>query len=177
MANDCRIRNAKLEDAWPLANMHVTAWRETYADVMPTDFLEALDPKERAERRRAHLEREAAGNAKHHTLVIESPKGEIIGFAAGGVARTNDFGVDVDGELYALYLLKTWHNQGWGALMLRRLREWMRASGYRRWGLWVIEQNPTRRFYEQHGFALIPATKEADFGGRRVSEVAYAGKI
>ena len=45
-----RVREARRGDEPAVAEVHVRSWQEAYRDLMPAEFLAALDPRERAER-------------------------------------------------------------------------------------------------------------------------------
>ncbi len=91
-----RIREAVLEDAEGIARVHVDSWRTTYKGIVSETVLQQLSYEQRAENWRR-------GIGKNALYVAEDESGRIVGFATGGKERTGNY--DVDGELYAIYLL------------------------------------------------------------------------
>jgi hypothetical protein len=51
--------------------------------------------------------------------------------------------------------------------------DWLLKKGYRSLALWVVEQNPSRAFYERIGGRALGLSKVLEFGGRKVTDVAY----
>ncbi len=47
---EARIRRASMDDAEIIAQLHVDAWRESYASLMPPEALSLLSVEEQAER-------------------------------------------------------------------------------------------------------------------------------
>ena len=45
-----RLREARRGDELAVAELHVRSWQEAYRELMPAEFLAALDPRERAGR-------------------------------------------------------------------------------------------------------------------------------
>ena len=45
-----RLREARRGDEMAVAELHVRSWQEAYRELMPAEFLAALDPGERAGR-------------------------------------------------------------------------------------------------------------------------------
>ncbi|GMA88663.1 hypothetical protein GCM10025868_39130 [Angustibacter aerolatus] len=66
--------------------MHNQAWRETYAGLMPADFLAGLDDARSVARWRERLEHPAPHVAVHVALA----DGAVIGFATAGRTRDTD---------------------------------------------------------------------------------------
>ncbi len=50
------LRNARPDDVGAIAVVHVRSWQATYAGHFPDDFLDALDPAQRAEGWRRYFE-------------------------------------------------------------------------------------------------------------------------
>ncbi|MGZ3699452.1 MAG: N-acetyltransferase family protein, partial [Bdellovibrionota bacterium] len=92
------------------------------------------------------------------------------GFASGGARRD---GLDYDGEIYAIYLLRDFKNSGLGGILFRESLEALKRRGFSGAGLWVLERNPTRAFYEKMNGCLLPEKKETKIGSKTHTEVAY----
>jgi ribosomal protein S18 acetylase RimI-like enzyme len=155
------IRRATLEDAPALARVHVQTWLETYAGLLPQGVLDSIS----VEARRQQWEQAFA--RENHVLVVELGDA-VVGFASVGQPR--DEGVDV--ELFTLYLLKAHQGQGWGRALWDAALEAARTRGARTLGLWVLESNPTRGFYERQG-GVLGERKTELIRGAPVNEVYY----
>jgi len=135
------IREATLADAEAAAACHIACWREAYADVVAPHVLaqRTSDLNERTGRWR-HI---IASFPPRWLAVAEA--GDVVGFSAAGPGRDDD--VDVELELYALYVRAVHHGTGLADRLLRQ------AIGDAPAYLWVFEANPrARAFYARHRF-------------------------
>ena len=161
------IRAAARGDAASIARVHVDAWRSTYAGIVPQTFLDEL----------SYARREAfwAGvldesGTDHGLFVAQDPKEGIIGFAHGAPERPAR--PDYAGELYAIYVLKAFQGRGVGRDLVLAVVDWFIGHGIRSMLVWVLVDNPSRRFYERMGGRQLD-TKRIDLGGAALDEVAY----
>ena len=130
-------------DAEQLALVHVQAWRETYGDAMPEEFLDGATQKQAQRWTRRLTEPEFEGRVR-----VARHRDRIVGFALCGPA------VDEQGhpavreeQLFAIYVLAEWHDLGVGQALLDA------CLGDRSAQLWVAENNQRARlFYERNGF-------------------------
>lgn len=140
------IRPAAPADAPAIAHVHVTGWRETYAGLMPEDFLARMTADAARERRTANWT--AAANDPAQVVLVAEEQGQIAAFASGGPARDHP---GVDAELYALYALNAVHGQAIGRALLSALAQELKARGSRSLALWVLDANPARGWYARRG--------------------------
>lgn len=139
------IRKASFSDAGWIAKVHVDAWRTTYNGVVPDAYLASLSYGEREQRWRSRIE-----NERNLVLVAEDEIAkQIVGFVSGGEVRSND--PEYDGELYAIYLLEGYRGKGLGRKLVLYLVKKLREGRYNSMLVWVLAQNPYRRFYEKLG--------------------------
>jgi ribosomal protein S18 acetylase RimI-like enzyme len=137
------------DDAEALGAMHVQAWCETYAGLVPQHVLDNLDRAARGRRWR-----EAIGSDAHVFLVRDV--GAIVGFGACGPPRDND--LPYAGEIGALYVLRQAQRRGIGRALMDAMARDLAAAGRGNAALWVLHGNmPAQRFYEA-------------LGGRKVAE-------
>ncbi len=165
------IRPARLLDARAIAGVHVTSWRETYRGIIAETYLEARTPENRTEMWHLALDNMARNCV---FLVVEDAAGEIVGFAYGGPARDSDFGQS--GELYAMYLLKSYQGRGTGKAMFGAFLENMRAQGIGEIYAKVIQGNPSRGFFIKMGGrsrGFVQGTMAGRRGGRRLTEEVF----
>jgi GNAT superfamily N-acetyltransferase len=142
------IRRGTPEDAAAGAALHIACWREAYAGIVPAEVLAKLtdDIETRTERWRAFL---ADGPPR---WLAADDDGALVGFASAGPGRDDD--IDVELELYAIYVRNAQYGTGLGSRLLETAIG--DASAY----LWVFEANArARTFYQRHGFEPDGARK------------------
>ena len=95
----------------------------------------------------------------------------------GSIVAVDDLSFDVlDGEVYALYLLKSQHGQGSGKALFQAALEALRFQGKRRVIVWVLALNPTRTFYQRMG-GVQTLEKPIEIGGATLLEYGFAFTI
>jgi GNAT superfamily N-acetyltransferase len=94
----------------------------------------------------------------------------VVGFVSGGSERKGD---DVyTGEIYALYVLKSHQRIGIGAGLVSALARQFNHFGIYSMLVWVLEENPYRRFYEKiNGIYL--RNQRTPFAGEMLDTAAY----
>lgn len=162
------IRRATAEDAEAIARVHVASWRATYAGIVPAEFLAALSVEQRAAQWR-----EAVTPGRQSYLVVAEAEGEVIGFAVGGPEREGD--PDYVAELYAIYLLAEHQGRGIGRALVKEIARELSRRGLNSLLVWVLAENPARKFYEALGGRYL-REKEIEIGGQPLLEVAYGWK-
>ena len=162
-----RIRAARPEDGGGIARVHVESWRTTYQGLVPEEYLAGLSIEQRREAWRRRLE---VVDGPGFAVVAEEEDGEIVGFAAGGPERDGTHGFA--GELYAIYLLQGRQGRGIGQMLFDAVVAGLMARGTRDMMLWVVEENPSRGFYDRMGGQVF-ARKLDTIGGAALFEVAY----
>lgn len=159
------IRRALPSDAPGIARVHVDSWRSTYIGIVPDDYLASLDCKERERIWLKLITSEA-----QVTYVADHKQDGIVGFVSGGPAREDD--PSYSGELHAIYLLEQYQRRGIGQGLVGELCAWLLSHGLTSMYTWVLEENPSRRFYESLG-GIEFKCQTITIGGRDVVEVAY----
>jgi ribosomal protein S18 acetylase RimI-like enzyme len=172
------LRQARRGDELAVAELHVRSWQEAYRGLMPADFLDALDPRQRAGR--YTFEASGAGAPTTVLAVVGEEGGEgdpsltncgevrsgsplppsarIAGFVTYGASRDED--VVGLGEVYALYVDPDRHRGGVGRLLMAEARHRLRKSGFTESILWVLIGNDrAARFYEGEGWIPDGATR------------------
>lgn len=162
------IRRAAVDDAQAIAAVHITAWQETYPGIVPDAFLKNLSVERRAERWKSSL---SDPSDLYHRAIVAEVDGQIAGFSNFGVPQEKDGGFD--GELYAIYLLKSAQGRGIGRMLFGGAVEGLRELGLTSMCLWVLKDNlHARGFYERMGGAYVRG-KPIEIGGKKLVEVAY----
>jgi GNAT superfamily N-acetyltransferase len=161
------IRKAEITDAAAIARVHVDSWRTTYVGIVPTEHLAGLSYEQRTEEWRSTLSKPAE---LEFVYVAEDTTGNVIGFAWGG---TESSGHPVyKAELYAIYLLEKYQRQGVGTQLLSWVVRGLLQQGVQSMLVWVLADNPSRRFYEALGGQQVSEQK-ITIGGVDLLEVAY----
>jgi L-amino acid N-acyltransferase YncA len=149
------IRSPQVEDADEVGRVHIQVWREAYADHMPADFLEGLDPVKAAESFGLRFEVDEPDGI---VVVATGHDGEIVGIASAGPTRDED--APTDWELYSINVLAAHHGSGVANQLITA------AVAERPATLWVIRGNPRAdAFYRRHGFSVEGATKTHEGSG------------
>jgi GNAT superfamily N-acetyltransferase len=130
------IREATFADLPKLVNLHVVTWADTYPDVKKPPTFEI--------RERQWKEQFDKNDDSWFCLVIENDKGDLIGFSKGIKEKDG-------GDLNKIYLLKKYHKQGFGKLLMQRTVLKFLSMGVK--NMWVVADpnNPTCAFYERMG--------------------------
>jgi len=163
------IRDAKTEDLLSIAKVKIDTWHSTYRGFITDDVLDKFDLSEQAEK---FGELIPQGCEKKFLIVAEA-NGTIVGFAAGGSERDGKYGID--GEVYAVYVHEKYQNQGIGNNLMVHSAEKLANMGFESMLVWVLEDNPFKRFYEKYGGTQIDK-KPFEISDNGHFVVAYAWK-
>ncbi len=172
MCDESTIRRATLADAPRLAAVHVAAWRESYAGLVPDAMLSSLSVEGRTAMW-GNILREARASASTVVYVAEHDE-ELVGFGSCGAQRAGELRVKgYDSEISALYVLRAFQRCGVGSRLVNVMATDLSRRRFRAVGLWVLRDNPAgRRFYERYGGHVMSEREEVSEGGALV-EVAY----
>jgi ribosomal protein S18 acetylase RimI-like enzyme len=101
---------------------------------------------------------------------VAEEAGRPVGFVTGGYARKGD-GI-YNGEIYTLYVLKNHQRQGIGAKLVSALAAQLDHYDIHSMLVWVLVENPYKRFYEKiNGIYL--QTRKIPFAGEMLDVAAY----
>lgn len=165
------IRPARGGDAAAIAAVHATAWRETYATLLPPQM---RDGAPEAERARRWLRILSACDGGMTEVFVVRQESEIVGFCGIAPQRAAPLAAQGwAGEITALYLLARVQRQGLGRMLLATAAHRMLDCGVARASVWVLSANEAaRRFYEAAGGTLIASRRELRPDGG-LDETAY----
>lgn len=151
MSADFTIRHPQLHEAESIASVHIASWEEAYAGILPDQLW-----NEDAYERRVDSWRQMLADQAHRARTrVTEVDGSVVGIAQIGPPREED--IEVDHELYMIYLLEDHQGTGASSAMLEELLNNKSAS------LWVLKDNPrAHAFYRKHGFE--PDGLEKDLG-------------
>jgi GNAT superfamily N-acetyltransferase len=162
------IRPAIASDLDQIGTVHVRAWRDSYAGILPAGPLAALDPARKAEGWRALLE-------PGDTILLVAQEGpRILGFGSAGAQRTGMLRrLGYLGEVSALYLLREAQGRGLGRALMGGLARGLSDWGYEAMALWVLTPNrPARAFYDRLGGVELHE-RDDSWAGMALRETAY----
>ena len=162
------IRQARLDDATDIACIHVETWRDTYAGIVPANYLDRLSIEQRQNRWTAILTR-----STDKTIVLTDTSERVVGWASYGPSRDDDG--NGHGELYALYLTSTDWGKGYGRQLILAVENRLTELGFANFTLWVLEQNArARRFYKRAGYQYDGSRKTIVIDEADLFELRYA---
>ena len=163
------IRAAHPDDALSMADVRVETWRATYRGIVPNAFLDGLSPQTVAEHwKKAFWQ---TRDSRIGVFVAENEEGEITGIAICGPEQNQD--EVYESEIYVLYVRPAYQNQGIGrALVAACVDRFIHQLGAHTLLIWVIAENPYRRFYESLGGKQV-REKTREIGGKMITEVGY----
>lgn len=162
------IRAARPADARSIATLHVASWRWAYRGLLADDVLAASSVDDRAA-----MWNELLGDDGVAVLVAERD-GALTGFASGSASRDED-AEPRTGELAAIYLAEAEAGSGLARELFERIQDELRARGFTRATLWVLETNTrARRFYEREGWRWDGSRSDHQIQCDRQPIVRYA---
>jgi len=166
------VRDATADDARAIAEVHVASWRWAYRGQVPDEILDSLSVDEREAQWRRWLE-----DGRARAAVAVDASATIVGFVETGPAGDDDAD-DGTGEVYALYLLEHVTGSGIGRELLRLGEDRLRADGFHRSTLWVLESNArAHRFYERNGWAFDGRRSTYHIGDVDLPILRYARQL
>jgi GNAT superfamily N-acetyltransferase len=160
------LRKASPGDAGAIGEISVLAWQGAYRGIMPDEYLDALDARDRSDRWIGTL-REPPPRSQ---VLVADVDHRVVGFAALGPCA-DDGSV---GELYAINLRPDCWGDGIGTVLLQAATEGLRRAGFEEAVLWVLPANDrARRFYEDRGWHAEDVERDEEVHDIVVREVRY----
>ena len=140
------VRPATLADARGIAEVHVRAWQEAYAHLVPADDLARLSIDQREVRWRELI------SASTPDVWVATDEDAIVGWATSSIGHAAT--TPRDRELEGLYISAVRYGTGVGQALIDA------AVGKSPAFLWVADDNPrARAFYARNGFRPDGTTK------------------
>lgn len=164
------VRNASLEDASNIAQVHVDAWIQTYEGLIPEDYIKA----QTLEKREALWCKIISKNLAH--VLVAEQNHNLIGFAS--------FGQDTHSptpnsyELTSIYLLPKDTGRGVGKALYseceKRLQHLQAASV----SLWVLDTNHRAiNFYNKLGFEATGKSNKERSGNITLNDLEMIKRL
>jgi ribosomal protein S18 acetylase RimI-like enzyme len=147
--------------------VHAESWRTSYAGILSAEVV-ASGTASRTERGWRHRLARTSGPS---AVFAAEADGRLVGFASCGPGRDPLW--PLEGEVYALYLLRDYQRRGLGRALLSECARHFVRQGVFGFYLWVLKANRARLFYEAVGGEAV-AEKEETLGGHAFGEIAFA---
>jgi len=141
-------REANVADCPGVANVHVRAWRESFAEIVPQAFLDNMSVEKRA---LAFAKR--FSDESYRMYVAEVPDSGIVGFVDFGTPRESISAYET--ELYAIYILPEFQRRGVGRRLFDLGVEALVRDGKGSMYLLALEVSPYKSFYERMGGQVV----------------------
>jgi GNAT superfamily N-acetyltransferase len=162
------VRPAVAGDADAIGRVQVETWRAAYRGLMSDEVVAQFNVEAQ---QRLWSERLARQPRPGSATFVAELDGEIVGFAS--IGRSRDDEAENEGELYAIYVHPSCWDRGIGRALIERAEESMRAFGFERAVLWVLEGNERgERFYRAAGWEC-DGRKLETFQSAEVAELRY----
>jgi ribosomal protein S18 acetylase RimI-like enzyme len=158
------IRPTQNADAYSMSRIYVQTWQYTYLGVIPYEYLSTMSV---AQHQRAFLNEL---KSKQVSSFVAEESNRVVGFITGGHERKGD-GI-YSGEIYTLYVLKNYQRRGIGAKLVSALTARFNQFGIYSMLVWVLKENPYRRFYEKINGIYIQ-THHMPVAGEMLDVAAY----
>lgn len=167
MNSKVKIRTALPGDEPQIARVHIQAWQEAYVGIVPQSYLDNLPAGFEG---RLTMWQQILKNPNRWAWVAENEEG-IVGFVLFGPPRDPNREDYI--EVGAIYLLAAHKSKTIGFQLLSAGFSKMSDLGYKKAYCWVLENNPTIKFYERTGAKYASQIKQEDIGGKHFNELAY----
>ena len=158
------IRPSHIADAHSMSRIYVQTWRDTYLGTVPYDYLLTMSVRQH--------ERAFSYELKNKQIIsfVAEDAGRVLGFITGGYERNGD---DIyGGEIYTLYVQKNRQRQGVGTKLVAALARRFSHFGIYSMLVWVLKQNPYRRFYKKVN-GIFLGTQQMQFADEMMDVQAY----
>ncbi len=160
---DVSARIAWADDAPAIAAVQVRAWRASYADLLPAEVLEGLDPDQIAEGWRQSLGR--PHDARNRVLVALE-RNLVTGFLVSGPAADPDCDPVATGELADLTVDPHKRGAGHGSRLLQAGADTLVADRFTRAVMWLpAGDDALRAFLTESGWGPDGAHRTLDLVG------------
>ncbi len=156
------VRRAVIEDAGPIAAVHVRAWQVAYRGLVGDEVLDGLSVAQREE-----VWRQALSGDGGLTIYVAVSAGGIVGFCATAAPSRDDDAHDDVAEVGAIYVEPDVWRTGVGRALMDAALAGLRAAGWRSVTLWVLAENQRARdFYARFGFDADGAVTTHELSGQ-----------
>lgn len=168
--SDITVRQAKVEDAAGIAEVHVKGWQSAYRGQISDSYLDSLSITE-------GWKDQIKSSEKGSFILVAINNNKVVGWCTGGKSKDEDSTQDT-GEIYAIYVHPNFIGKGAGSKLMESGLNLLRKDGYKRATLWVLDTNEkTRKWYEDKGWKVEGKTKIDKRDDFDLHEIRYLIKI
>ena len=159
---DVSVRVAWSDDAPAIADVQVRAWRDLYADLVPSEAL----PTQAADVLPGWQQVLGKPTDARNRVLVALERNRVTGYALTGPATDPDADPVADGEVAEITLDPAERGKGHGSRLLQAAVDTLVADRFRRALTWVIAtDDDRRRFLTEAGWAPDGAHRELDLDG------------
>ena len=170
MSADVSARLAWPDDAAAMVRVQLATWRAQYAELIPAEAIDALDPQELADRWVTTLN--SPKDARMRVLVALE-RADVRGFALVHPSYDPDSDQVADGEVGEFVIDPAHQRKGHGSRLLQAAMDTLQADKFGRALWWVTSTDDAlRRFVTESGWEADGAHRElAAETGRSVKQI------
>lgn len=163
------VRPAVLHDCPVIARLQVDSYLNTYADILPVDYLAHFSY---GEQEQDWFELLNSMENQILTVAVDSKVG-VIGYCLGN--PDSQALPPYQGELVALHINRNFRGKGVGRELFTTVYRALTAADCNSMFTWVLGDNPARGFYEKLGGMLVAERgwQNNQYFGTEIREVAY----
>lgn len=168
---DVSVRPGIADDVRAIAAIQRAAWRDAYADLLPSEALDALDVDEMAVTWRSALTQPPTAK---HRMFTACAGPVVVGFAA--LAPAPD--AATTGEIVALEVSPARRGEGHGSRLLAACGDVLRQTGAEAIRTWALRADERRgEFLASAGLAPSGMVRTLDVMGTEVTEEAWTAEL
>lgn len=157
-ATTCRL--AWPEDAEAIADVQVTAWRRSYAEVLPAQVLAGLNRDSLVTAWRTEISRPTEARQR---ILVALEEDAVVGYVLTAPATDPDCDPATDGEIDDLTVDTDHESAGHGSRLLHAAVDTLRADNFSRAIVWLTSTDDARRaFLAEAGWAADGAHRTLD---------------
>lgn len=175
------MRPAVPSDAEEIARIQLETWWAAYADLLPAEVLDALDPDEAALTWRQTIEQGPA------QVFVATEGTHLVGFCAAGPSPQDETAdaagvpakdVETVALVSTLLVEPRWGRRGHGGRLLASAGQAMLAAGSTRGITWLPEADKASLgFFERASWVRDGTVRTLDAGGRPLREIRLTGTL
>jgi ribosomal protein S18 acetylase RimI-like enzyme len=148
-----KVRKAKISDSKKIAEIHVKTWQTAYKYIVDRKHLDNLSIK-----RSTKINKKNLKDKNIISLVVENDESEVVGFLFGGLNRYQDLVDKYKGEIYGIYILEKYSQQGLGKKLVNEFFNILLEKGIRSVHVMFLAGNEAENFYYKLGARYVTST-------------------
>lgn len=158
------FRDCTAEDTGLISHIYATSWRRAYRGMIADHYLDRLPDDYWVTPVRSWL---MSGQLSGKLVYDDKcPIGACL-YGTGRDEAYQDWG-----EIVSLYMLPDQTGKGFGSALINACLGDLRKEGFRRFYVWVIDQNEAgKQFYLKHGFRFTSDKITYAIGGETVQDM------